>query len=253
MSTVPTTQAIYDANADQWQRRERVLLSDFTARPFVLENLGPLANQHVLDLGCGEGYVARLVAEAGAKSVFGIDVSSEMVQKACSAIPEETECSMHFEAGNAATFQSFARDSYDRIMAIFLFNYLTLAEMTAVMKTARSRLSLGGVFVFTVPHPCFPYMRSTEAPFFFDTQGKDYFEGVDRTYEGSIWRRDGVAVPVRCVHKTFADYFTALSTAGFTRMPTVTELHVTEEHVALDESFFGSLKGYPLHLLFRVE
>jgi len=29
--------------------------------------------------GCGEGYVARLVAQAGAQSVFGIDISSEMV------------------------------------------------------------------------------------------------------------------------------------------------------------------------------
>ena len=52
---------------------------DFTARPLVLQELAPLTGKHVLDLGCGEGYVARLVAQAGAQSVFGIDISSEMV------------------------------------------------------------------------------------------------------------------------------------------------------------------------------
>ena len=36
----------------------------------------------VADLGCGEGYVARLVADAGASSVFGVYASSEMVRNA---------------------------------------------------------------------------------------------------------------------------------------------------------------------------
>src|SRR5690242_16024148 len=71
----PATSAIYDAHAGQWARAEPVLLSDFTARPFVIDELGPLAGTHVLDLGCGEGYVARLVADAGASSVFGVDAS----------------------------------------------------------------------------------------------------------------------------------------------------------------------------------
>jgi hypothetical protein len=30
-------------------------------------------------------------------------------------------------------------------------------------------------------------------------------------------------------------------------------LHVTAEHVALDPAFFMPLRGYPLHLLFRLE
>jgi hypothetical protein len=138
-------------------------------------------------------------------------------------------------------------------MAVFLFNYLTREEMAAVLRVARERLVPGGTFVFTVPHPCFPYMRAAAAPFFFDTVGRSYFDGVDTTYEGRIWRRDGTAVPVPCVHKTFADYFTALADAGFTEMPRLIELCVTDQHVAFDPAFFGPLGGYPLHLLFRLE
>ena len=249
----PTTEAIYDANAGSWARRERVLLSDFTARPVVLDELGPLAGAHVLDLGCGEGYVARLVAESGAASVFGIDVSGEMVHHARNATPKSSPCPMEFAVGDASTFAAFPRDTFDRVMAVFLFNYLTRAQMTDVMRAARGRLSPGGRFVFTVPHPCFPYMREAAPPFFFATEGKSYFAGVDSTYEGKIWRRDGEGVPVRCVHKTFADYFTALAEAGFTGLPKVVELKVTDEHVAFDRAFFEPLHGYPLHVLFRLE
>lgn len=248
-----STEAIYDANADRWARRERVLLSDFTARPRVIEALSPLSGAHVLDLGCGEGYVARLVAEAGAASVFGIDVSSEMVENARRAIPADTACAMQFDAADASTYTGFPRPAFDRVMAVFLFNYLTRAQMTAVMRTARERLAPGGRFVFTVPHPCLPYMRETAPPFYFETEGHDYFGGVDTTYEGRIWRRDGQSVPVRCVHKTFSDYFTALAEAGFTSMPTVSELHVTDEHLAFDPAFFEPLRGYPLHVMFQVE
>jgi len=252
MST-ESTEAIYDANADRWAREERVLLSDFTARPFVVDELGPLAGAHVLDLGCGEGYVARLVAKAGAASVFGVDVSTEMVQNARLAAPIGGSCVTTFEAGDAATLTHFTRDTYERVMAVFLFNYLTRAEMTAVLRTVRARLAPGGRFVFTVPHPCFPYMRAPSPPFFFETEGWNYFAGVDRTYEGRIWRRDGAALPVRCVHKTFSDYFAALAEAGFSALPKVVELKVTDEHVAYDRAFFEPLVGFPLHMLFRVE
>lgn len=251
--TEQSTESIYDANATSWTRQDRLLLSDFTARPAVIEELRPLPGSHVLDLGCGEGYVARLVAGAGAASVYGIDVSSEMVHNAQASTPEAGACDLRFAVGDAATLTDLPRHTYERVMAVFLFNYLTRAEMTAVMRTVRRALAPGGRFVFTVPHPCFPYLRPPAEPFYFDTDGAGYFAGVDHTFEGRIWRRDGVAVPVRCVHKTFGDYFTALADAGFDRLPKVVELHVTDEHLALDPGFFGPLSGQPLHVLFRVE
>ena len=252
MAEAPSTATLYDDNARQWARHDRVLLSDFTARPFVLDALAPLNGAHVLDLGCGEGYVARQIAALGAASLFGVDISAEMIQNARRAVTPEGTCAMRFEVADAASRTEFPRSTYDRIVAVFLFNYLTRAEMTAVLRCARELLAPGGTFVFTVPHPCFPYMRAPSAPFYFDTQGQNYFSGVDQTYAGHIWRRDGAGVPVRCVHKTFADYFTALAEAGFTALPDVVELRVTEEHVKLDPAFFSPLDGYPLHVLFRI-
>lgn len=261
MTAQTTTTALYDEHAGDWSRDQRILLSDFTARPRVVEELAPTGTR-VLDLGCGEGYVARLAVQAGAVSVFGVDNSTEMIAKARVAIPVDLADRMRFEVKDATQLVPSHRAKFDRAMAVFLFNYLTRAEMTYVLRVVRSSLVSGGRFVFTVPHPCFPYMRQVPTtaadpperrPFYFDTDGHDYFAGVDRTYEGQIWRRDGVAVPVRCVHKTWADYFEALDRAGFTRTPKVVELRVTDEHLEIDPTFFGPLRGYPLHVLFRLE
>ncbi len=68
-----------DQNAQQWARQEPLILSDFTARPVVLQELAPATGQQVPDLGCGEGHVSRLLAQAGAMGyplqvLFRIDV-----------------------------------------------------------------------------------------------------------------------------------------------------------------------------------
>jgi SAM-dependent methyltransferase len=244
---------MFDQNADRWARQEPMILSDFTARPIVLQELAPLAGKHVLDLGCGEGYVARLLAQAGAQSVFGIDISSEMVGRARQGGASGAARPMTFERGNATNFRDFPREQFDRVIAVFMLSYLSCAEMTAVFRTVRSRLAAGGRFIFTVPHPFLPYIRPREKPVYFDHKGRDYFAGVDESYEGYIWRRDGKAVPVSYMHKTFADYFTALAAAGFQTLPKIIELKVTQEHLALDPGFFEAAAGYPLQLLFRID
>ena len=244
---------MFDQNADQWARQEPMILSDFTARPLVLQELAPVKATHVLDLGCGEGYVARLVAQAGAQSVFGIDISSEMVERAQQAAASGAPCPMTFKIGNATNFQDFPREQYDRVIAVFMLSYLSRADMTAVFRSVRSRLAPGGRFIFTVPHPFLPYIRPLQKPVYFDSKGRDYFAGVDESYEGYIWRRDGKAVPVSYMHKTFADYFNALAVAGFQTLPKILELKVTEEHLALDRAFFEGAVGYPLQVLFRID
>ena len=244
---------MFDQNADHWARQEPLILSDFTARPLVLRELGPLAGKDVLDLGCGEGYVARLVARAGAQSVFGIDISAEMVRRAQSTAACGAPCPMTFESGNATTFKDFPREKFDRVIAIFMVSYLSCAEMTTVFRTVHSRLAAGGRFIFTVPHPFLPYIRPLEKPVYFDSKGRDYFAGVDESYEGYIWRRDGKAVPVSYMHKTFADYFNAFAAAGFQTLPKIIELTVTGEHLALDRAFFEGAVGYPLQVLFRID
>jgi SAM-dependent methyltransferase len=247
-----STERIYDRAAGDWARTGPVLLSDHTARPFVLEAAGDLTGLQVLDLGCGEGYVARQLAARGAASILALDISEGMIERARAA--EEAEpLGIDFRVADCAAGLSLEPASFDLAVAVFLFNYVDTAAMTRVLEAVHAALRPGGRFLYTIPHPLLPFLREHEAPFYFDAAGHGYFAGRDVQFEGRIWRRDGIDVPVRCVHKTFGDYFEAMRSAGFRGMPRVTELRATEEHLALDPGFFGPLAEQPLHVLFELE
>jgi trans-aconitate methyltransferase len=50
----------------------------------VVDLLGPQPDERILDLGCGDGALTRLLIEAGAE-VVGVDASPEMIAAACEA------------------------------------------------------------------------------------------------------------------------------------------------------------------------
>ncbi len=243
-------EGLYDRSSKDWQRAEPMLLSDFTVRPFLLDWCNPVQGCRVLDLGCGEGYVARQLKQRGAARLDGVDSSPEMIRTA-----QEQESSqklgIRFRAGDATDLSVFADESFDLVVAVFLFNYLTAEQSVTTMREVARVLRPGGRFVFAVPHPSLPFIRPQEPPFYFAPDGHGYFTGRGHSFEGRLWRRDGKSVPVRCVHKTLEDYFTCLRSAGFLGLPELKELHVTNEHVALDSEFFEPVRDQPLHLAFR--
>ncbi len=245
------TEQIYNDNAKKWLRMEPSSLSDFTARPLVFDACGELNGRSVLDIGCGEGYCARELKRRGAGDYLGLDLSTEMIAAATAQEAKE-RLGIEYKACNVLDYQPDRH--FDLCIAVFLFNYLKVADMQKVFAMAYEALSPQGTFIFSVPHPFFPFVRSEQAPpFYFSSEGKNYFTDVDQQLEGEIWKRDGEPLHVQCVHKTFSDYFTSLRKAGFSKMPEVTELSVTPELVELDEAFFSPLQNEPLHVLFRIE
>ena len=246
-----TTKQLYDAASNDWQRSEPILLSDFTARPFLLKWCEPVAKLNVLDLGCGEGYFARGLKRQGAGSILGIDVSEEMVRGAEQREAQE-QLGIRYRAGDATDLTAIASESVDLTVAVFLFNYLTLEQTRHTMHEVHRVLRPGGRFIFAVPHPSLAFLGDKVAPFYFDPQSKGYFSGRDCQFEGEIWRRDGKSVRVRSVHKNLEDYLGALAAAGFTQMPQVAELRATEEHLRMDPTWFGPLRDKPLHLAFQL-
>lgn len=244
------TEKVYDENAEKWLRLKPSSLSDFTARPFVFDACGEVTNRSVLDIGCGEGYCARELKRRGAGDYLGIDLSAEMIA-AATAQEAKDQYGIEYRACNITTFQP--EKTYDLCIAVFLFNYLNVNEMQQVFTMVHNALSPNGEFVFSVPHPLFPFVQKEEMPpFYFESKDKDYFTAVNEQFEGKIWKQDGEALHVQCVHKTFSDYFNCLAAAGFTKMPMVKELTVTDELVATDATFFEPLRHQPLHVLFKV-
>jgi SAM-dependent methyltransferase len=252
MSADPrSTRDLYDASAGAWTRNQPSSLSDYTARPFVLKLCEPYRDARVLDLGCGEGYCARQLRRSGAGEVLGIDLSSGMIE---AALREEAArpLGIEYRQGDAQMLTELSGDRFDLVVAVFLFNYLDCEAMTKCMREVFRVLKPEGKFVFSVPHPSFPYMRAPQAPFYFDLGGASYFAARNTRYPGKIWRRDGSALDVQVVHKTIEDYFTGLARAGFTRLPELRELTVTPSILEVDPKFFAPLLGLPLHLALSI-
>src|SRR5690349_5684324 len=69
---------------------------EFTNKP-VIEKLAPLEGKNVLDYGCGPGRLAQQLAEAGAGSVVGVDVSSETIENATRRHPPASNPNLRFQ------------------------------------------------------------------------------------------------------------------------------------------------------------
>ncbi|HKU40745.1 MAG TPA: class I SAM-dependent methyltransferase [Polyangiales bacterium] len=247
-----TASELYDHQAGNWTRTAPSSLSDFTARPPVLELCKPYQGSTVLDLGCGEGYCARTLRDGGAAEVLGIDVSSRMIE-AAKAEEQRNPKGIRYRQGDATDLHELADASFDRVLAMFLFNYLTTTATQQCLREVARILRPGGKFVFAVPHPSLPWLRKPAPPFYFDVGSTGYFQARDTRWAGKIWKRDGTELEVQLVHKTLEDYFAALRGAGFNTMPLIRELRVTPEILSVDPKFFGPLGDVPLHLAVSVE
>jgi toxoflavin synthase len=242
---------LYNRATPDWERQTPLLVSDFTARPFVLSLCEPLVGAAVLDAGCGEGFMARHLRQRGARTVEGIDISAGMLG-AAQAAEQAHPLGITFALATVVDLSRFPDAAFDLVLAVAVLNYLSLADTVTALGEIRRVLRPGGRLVFAVPHPALPFLRPPAPPLFFDRAACGYFSGRGHEFHGQMWRRDGRAVPVRCVHKTLADYFDALTHAGFTTMPDVHELGVTDEHLRLDPAFFGPLVDQPLQVAFRL-
>lgn len=244
------TNDLYNSHAYKWARKEPVSLSDFTGRPAVFQMCEPITGAEILDLGCGEGYFSRLLLTKDPRSIIGIDISEEMVK---SANLQNHDLRAFFSSTHG-TELNFKNKQFDLVVAVFVYNYLFLEETIKSFNEVFRVLKTGGRFVFSVPHPFFPFIaQDTSQTFHFDFAEKSYFSSRDHRAEGIIRRRDAVELPVQMCHKTIEDYFSALNLAGFENMPEIRELKVLPEHIDLDPEFFEPVSDIPLHLAFRVE
>ena len=101
-------------------------------------------NKDVLDLACGDGIYSRKFADVGAKSVTGVDVTIEMIEKAkCySARYQNVEYLIE------DCLQLDLKKQFDVVSAIFLLNYSkTKDELRGFAKTIKKHLKPDGIFI----------------------------------------------------------------------------------------------------------
>jgi SAM-dependent methyltransferase len=106
--------------------------------------------QSILDLGCGTGSHALLLAEQEYQ-VDGVDSSAKMIEAANMQLcnqPQDIISRIKFEVGDIRTIR--LKQKYDVLVSLFhVMSYQTLNEdLSAVFETAKLHLSPGGIFIF---------------------------------------------------------------------------------------------------------
>jgi SAM-dependent methyltransferase len=110
------------------------------------------AARDILELGCGTGNHAALLADKGYR-LLGIDFSDEMLQKAnerVSQLPVELASRLDFAQGDIR--QVRLSQTFGLVISLFhVISYqITNKDLTSLFNTVRNHLKPGGFFIFDV-------------------------------------------------------------------------------------------------------
>ena len=110
--------------------------------PYILDNLGDMHGIWVADLGCGWGFLANKLADAGAK-VVGLDISRETLKLAANKA-ENTELKAELVQGRAETLPFGS--TFDVVTVTDVLEHIENFE--TVIAEASRILKVGGSFFF---------------------------------------------------------------------------------------------------------
>jgi ubiquinone/menaquinone biosynthesis C-methylase UbiE len=132
--------------------RYRVQLTDRE----VLRAVGTCAGTHVLDVGCGEGYMSRLLASRGAV-VTGIDACEQLVRAATAASGSMRPKRITFATGKMTELR-LSSGTYDTVLANHSIQ--ELRNPGCAFREFSRILRPGGRLVILTLHPAFYIPRS---------------------------------------------------------------------------------------------
>ena len=139
------TSQTYDDIAEQYRDSKLLPFRYAIERYTVFRLLGDLRGKTVLDLACGDGIYTRQFKRAGAASVTGVDVSSEMI-----ALAEDEEqanpIGCVYVCADAARF--VPATPADIVTVLYLLNYArTPGELASFCQACFRALRPGGRMV----------------------------------------------------------------------------------------------------------
>lgn len=118
--------------------------------PHIFRLLGGVTGAAVLDAGCGQGYLSRLLAGRGAK-VTGIEPAQAPYQYAATRERDHPQgiCYVQADLADAGGLD----EQFDAVVANVVFQ--AIPDWVPALRTCARALKPGGLLVFSLEHPCF--------------------------------------------------------------------------------------------------
>jgi SAM-dependent methyltransferase len=191
----------------------------FGILPHLLRLLGEVAGQDLLDAGCGEGYLARILAARGAR-VTAVDLSPRLVELARAKASADA---IDYRVADLCEPYPELDGRFDAVASYFVLN--DVEDHRGFAETLARALRPGGRAVFGFNNPYDYVMRKGLGSAYFQT-GAEYPRGL------------AVAgVPVRFYHRTLPDYLDGFLDAGLrlTKMVDVDHPNVAARRASGEE------------------
>jgi 2-polyprenyl-3-methyl-5-hydroxy-6-metoxy-1,4-benzoquinol methylase len=199
---MPSNKNTYDEFASQYAEmmaaQEAVGIAPDSSVSRFLDVVGDVSRLTVLDAGCGEGYLSRILAQRGAQ-VTGIDIASKLVEMARAKDPDGA---ITYQVADLSQPLPAYQAHFDLVTSYFVLNDVPdyqgfLTTLSAVLKPA-GRLAL---FI--------------NNPYSFVVRGHitDYFAASGQRFPYRGMTEEGVKVFFW--HRTLEDYLSASFAAGF--------------------------------------
>jgi ubiquinone/menaquinone biosynthesis C-methylase UbiE len=170
--------------------------------------LGEVTGRRICDLACGQGRVARHLADRGAR-VVGVDLSANLLAIA-RRHEEERPRDVEYVHADARNLDAATLGPFDGVLCHMAL--MDIPDLAPTLRGVARVLRPGGWFVFSILHPCFHTAQSGELE-----TPEGTVRTIGRYFAEGYWRSDTRTGPpgkVGAYHRTLSTYLNALADAG---------------------------------------
>lgn len=182
--------------------------------PALLRLVGSVAGLDVLDLACGNGYLSRRFARAGAR-VTAVDASAPIVERA-KRWERQEPLGIRYHTGDAAALSMLGDGSFD--LAVCNMGLMDIEDAGGALREVGRVLRPRARLVFSICHPCFDVGNASS--WVVEKTGRmiTVFRKVSRYREpfqdAFHWTVEGTVMHTPFYHRPLSWYFRALAGAG---------------------------------------
>lgn len=222
------SQAFYDGIARWYDTylRENVLYREMLL-PTLLSLIGDIQGQDICDLACGQGWIARELAQRGAQ-VTGMDLSAQLLALA-REYEEQKPLGITYMQGDVQRADVLTDQRFDG--CVCMWSLVDIPDLSAVFQAVWQLLKPQGWLIFAITHPCF----ETPHAQWISLDDGSTARAIKGYFREGFWQStsDGVRGRVGAYHRTLSAYLNTLTASGFVfeqmREPTATSERAGQE------------------------